>query len=270
MRNLEHPMVEYPPNHMPRALYRPEGRAREFSEWAANPYDGCGLGCFYCYVADFIGMALAEFNAGAIEKPNFLEALRRDAARLQAEGLAVQAMISFTSDPYHAGDTSLTRDTYIVLAEHGHGFSPLSKGGSRGLRDIDLFRPKHDAYAVTLTSASDSYSAKYERKAASVSERIATLRAFFEHGIWTWVSGEPVLSISQTLAMIACTYEFTNHYKLGGLNHFSLREPVDLREFTLRACDLLSKLGRSAYFKKDCWPYLPAGWNNDMRVQQHY
>jgi len=61
----------------------------------------------------------------------------------------------------------------ITLAEHGHAFNPLSKGGLRALRNLSLFRPHMDAYAVTLTSANDAYSAKYERKAAPVSDRDA-------------------------------------------------------------------------------------------------
>jgi DNA repair photolyase len=50
-------------------------------------------------------------------------------------------MLNFTSDPYHPGDTSLTRAALEILIEYGLGFCTLSKGGTRALRDIDLFRP---------------------------------------------------------------------------------------------------------------------------------
>jgi len=83
------PPTAYPP------IYAPEGRAAQYAAWACNPYAGCGCGCVYCYVPDWAGMTRPAFDAGAEEKPFFREALRRDAARLQARGLSVQAMIGF-------------------------------------------------------------------------------------------------------------------------------------------------------------------------------
>jgi hypothetical protein len=49
-----------------------------------------------------------------------------------------------------------------VLIEHGLAFSILSKGGTRALRDADLYRPDRDAYAATLTSLDDRFSLKWE------------------------------------------------------------------------------------------------------------
>ena len=69
--------------------------------------------------------------------------------------------------------------------------------------------------------------------------------------------------------MIASIPAFADFDKLGGLSHLSLKQPVDKRDFTLRAVDLLDKLGASAYFKQDLQPFLPAGYQNAMRVEQH-
>ena len=56
-----------------------------------------------------------SFNAGAEPRAGFLEQLRRDAKRYQAAGVTDQVLLSFTSDPYHPGDTTLTRQTIEVL-----------------------------------------------------------------------------------------------------------------------------------------------------------
>ncbi len=32
-----------------KAIYKPNGKAGEFSAWAANFYNGCGHACSYCY-----------------------------------------------------------------------------------------------------------------------------------------------------------------------------------------------------------------------------
>ena len=68
----------------------------------------------------------------------------------------------FITDPYHGGDTTPTREAIKILTAHGMGFNPLSKGGTRALHDIDLFRPDRDAYATTLTSLDDAFSLKWE------------------------------------------------------------------------------------------------------------
>jgi DNA repair photolyase len=134
-------------------IYAPKGRAGEYAPLAANPYRGCGHACAYCYVPIVLKMKRPVFDAGAIPRPDFIKHLTKDAKKYQAAGITEQVMLSFTSDPYHPGDSSLTRETLMVLRDHGLGIATLSKGGTRALRDVDLFRPDRDAFASTLTRA---------------------------------------------------------------------------------------------------------------------
>jgi len=76
----------------------------------------------------------------------------KDAKKYLQLGVTAQVMLSFTTDPYHPGDNSLTREVLRQIQAHGMGICTLTKGGSRALRDIDLFRPGRDAFASTLTS----------------------------------------------------------------------------------------------------------------------
>src|SRR5215471_17443112 len=121
-------------------IYAPKGQAGEYAPLATNPYRGCGHSCLYCYVPAVLRMDRREFDAGAVVRPNFLDRLRKDAAKYQAAGITEQVMLSFTTDPYHRGDTSVTRATLEILIEHGLAFCTLTKGGTRALRDTDLFR----------------------------------------------------------------------------------------------------------------------------------
>ena len=57
-----------------------------------------------------INMDRKEYNAGAILRPEFMAGLLRDAKRYQEAGITEQVMLSFTSDPYHLGDTTPTRE----------------------------------------------------------------------------------------------------------------------------------------------------------------
>ncbi len=180
-------------------------------------------------------------------------------------------MLSFTSDPYHPGDTTLTRQTLIALIEHGLGICVLSKGGLRALRDIDLFRPRRDAYAATLTTLDDNFSRKWERNAPLPSDRIAAQLAFARSGIYVWTSLEPTLNVEASLAIVRATYEFVDLYKVGRANYCgALTQTTDWRSYTLRMVDLLTKLGKAHYIKHDLQKYLPRGYPNPLRVPQHH
>jgi DNA repair photolyase len=207
-----------------------------------------------------------EFDAGAIPRPNFLHQLEKDARKYQTLGIREQVMLSFTTDPYHPGDTSLTREVLKLMQAYGLGICTLTKGGRRALRDIDLFRPGRDAFACTLTSLDESFSLKWEPCAALPADRIETLRIFHEAGIFTWVSLEPVLDTAATLEIIRCTHRFVDLYKLGRANYISLTKTTNWKEFTADVLQVLAETGARHYIKKDLQPYLPAGYNNPMRV----
>lgn len=251
-------------------IYAPEGQAGEYAPLAANPYRGCGHACAYCYVPAVLKMHRADFDAGAVSRPNFLEHLTKDAKKYEAAGLTGQVMLSFTTDPYHPGDNRLTRETLITLRDHGLAFCTLTKGGRRALRDLDLFRPDRDAFASTLTSLDDAFSLKWERGAALPADRIATLRTFHEAGIFTWVSLEPTLNVDSSLAIVEATHEFVDLFKIGRANYLPITKSTDWQDYTHRMIELCQALGVKHYIKKDLQPYLPEGYHNPKRIPQHH
>jgi DNA repair photolyase len=252
-------------------IYAPKGQAGEYSPLAANPYRGCSHGCAYCYVPRVIKMDRQEFDAGATPRPNYLTSLKKDAIKYQAAGITEQVMLSFTTDIYNPSDMSLTRPTLELLIEHGLGICPLTKGGTRALVDIDLFRPSLDAFASTLTTLDDRFSQKWERNAALPGDRIATLKTFHDRGIFTWVSLEPTLSVEASLSIVDATHEFVDLYKVGRANYLKeITTTTDWRDYTLRMIDKLQALGKAHYIKKDLQPFLPDGYHNPLRVPQHH
>lgn len=251
-------------------IYAPAGQAGEYAPLATNPYRGCGHGCVYCYVPDVLRMPRPEFDRGAVERPHFLDNLIKDAKKYQAAGSSEQVMLSFTTDPYHPGDTKLTRYTLRVLREHGLGFCTLTKGGTRALRDMDLFRPDRDAFASTLTSLDPAFSKKWERNAALPEDRIAALKAFHDTGIFTWVSLEPTLNVESSLRILEETHEFVDLFKIGRVNYLPMTTTTDWESYTHRMIELCNKLGVRHYIKKDLQKYLPEGYSNPLRVPQHH
>lgn len=252
-------------------IYAPKGQAGEYAPLATNPYRGCGHACAYCYVPLVTKQPRPNFDAGAVERPKYRDGLLKDARKYRMAGIAEQVMLSFTTDPYHPGDTETTRWTLEVLADNGLGFCTLTKGGSRALRDIDLFRPDRDAFAPTLTSLDDAFSLKWERKAALPGDRLAALRAFHDRGIFTWVSLEPTLDVESSLAVVEATHGYVDLYKVGRANYLKeITRTTDWRDYTLRMIDLLNRVGAKYYIKLDLQPYLPAGYPNPLRVPQHH
>ena len=251
-------------------IYAPRGQAGEYAKLAANPYRGCGHACAYCYVPKVLKMDRPTFDSGAFPRPDFLSSLRKDAAKYRACAITEQVMLSFTTDPFNPFDTSLTRPTLETLIEYGLGFCTLTKGGSRALPYLPLFRPGRDAFASTLTSLDDAFSRKWERGAQLPGDRIATLQAFHAAGIFTWVSLEPTLSTEASLQIIEHTHEFVDLYKIGRANYLPMTDTTDWEAYTHRILELVNRLGVKYYIKKDLQPYLPAGYPNPKHIKQHH
>jgi DNA repair photolyase len=125
-------------------------------------------------------------DSEALPLTNYLENLRKDARKYQAASIREQVLLSFTTDVYNPFDTTLIPPTIEILREFGLGFCVLTKGGTRALVDIDLYRPLQDAFASTLTSLDDAFSLKGERAASLPGDRMAALKAFHSAGIFTW------------------------------------------------------------------------------------
>jgi DNA repair photolyase len=252
-------------------IYAPKGQAAEYAPLAANLYRGCGHACAYCYVPLVTKQPRPDFNAGAVERDQIIKRLARDAAKYREAGITEQVMMSFTTDPYHPGGSWATKSAIIILQDAGLGVCTLTKGGMRATRDIDLFRPRRDAFACTLTSLDNAFSLKWEPGAAAPVDRQNALRMFYERGIFTWVSLEPTLDVEASLAIVDATHEFVDLYKVGKANYLKeITRTTDWADYTLRMLDKLQTLGKRFYFKKDLQPYLPAGIDNPLRVQQHH
>jgi DNA repair photolyase len=250
-------------------IYAPRGQAGEYAPLACNPYRGCGHKCAYCYVPNVLRITRAEFDEGAYPREGFMDGLRREGRKYREAGVTEQVMLSFTTDPYHPGDNSLTREVLLQLQADGLGVCTLTKGGSRALRDIDIFRPDRDAFASTLTSTDDAFSQKWERGAALPADRMATLKRFHDAGIFTWVSLEPTLDTESSLDIIQRTHEYVDLYKIGRANYLPMTSTTDWESYTHRIIELVQRLGVKHYIKKDLQKYLPEGYYNPLRIAQH-
>jgi len=233
-------------------IYRPAGRAGEYSEYAVNLYGGCDHHCPYCYVPLARHITPEKFYAaGATPYKDVLKKLAADCRRLQGT-ITTPIMLSFTSDAYQLSEVEhqTTRHAIRELKDHGFRVCILTKGGMRATRDFDLL-DAGDVMAATLTLINEADSRKWEPQAALPSERIEFLKAAKQHGMETWASLEPVIDPDQTLKLIEATRGIIDLYKIGTINYCkAVSGKIDWSAFVNEAVAAVID-GDQAYYLKD-------------------
>lgn len=243
-----------------KSIYEAKGKAKEYAELAVNLFDTCCHNCIYCYVPHVMHKDPANFFGDTRARKNIIPKLIDNARQLKMMKEKREILLCFTCDPYQSNSEickETTRTALSVLFNSDLNVTVLTKGGSRSLRDIDLFEAHKDQfrYGVTLVFAKDLNSLFYEPYATPTSERIETLKIIHDKGIRTWVSIEPAWSIEDTINIIKYTHEFVDIYKIGKLNYHPHADDVDWARYTKEVIAKLRELNKAFYLKEDLRPY---------------
>ena len=239
-------------------IYEPRGRAREYSELAANLYSGCDHACLYCYAPLATRKKRDTF---CLSKPRdgVLNKFLDDAKELENRKEKRPILLSFTTDPYQSLDVKyqLTRDAIRILHKQHLKVSILTKGGKRSERDFDLLSKNiHlSEYGTTLVFIDEKMRMKIEPGAAPVKERIDALKRAHNLGIRTYVSLEPVWFPEDALKFIDMTYKFVDLFKVGKLNYNPQQYNVNWAVFRTDVIEKLKGYGVDFYIKKDLEKY---------------
>jgi len=235
-------------------IYTPKGKAREYSPYALNIYNGCNHNCKYCYVK-FLKLQRYKPNNEIEPRKDILEKLEK---QLKKQEIAEQVLLCFLGDPYCQADIQYetTREILKLLLKYDIPTAILSKGGKRILRDIDLFKKfKKIKVGATLTLLDEKESLEYEPNAALPRERIEVLKKLHNEGIKTWASFEPVFRPLTTYQLLELSYPFVDQYKVGKMNYYKLDFIVDWKEFGEVIVKKLIKYKKDFYIKKDLYKY---------------
>lgn len=237
-------------------IYETRGRAREYRELACNLYSGCDHRCTYCWAPDVVHRDRETFQVPS-PRADVLRKLEAEAIRYGKAGEKRQVLFCFTCDPYQKEDEryGLTRSAIEICHRNGLAACTLTKGGSRAMRDIDLFTAS-DSFAVTLTLLDDKASLEWEPGAALPGDRMDMLQAFHARGIPTWVSLEPVIDPEATMEIIRQTHGYVDEFKVGTLNYHPRGKEIDWPKFAREVQGLLDGLGCRYYLKQDLRKYL--------------
>jgi len=192
------------------------------------------------------------FHTACKPRDDILQRLAKDAASRQKRGLGGQVLLCVSCDPYQPAErlNCITRNAIKTLHATGHTVCILTKAGELPRRDLELVGPQ-DAFAISLTARGTGLSDVWEPNAATPISRIRTLEAFYDAGVRTWISFEPVVDPREVYFLARMTSPFTDHYKIGKMNYAGvLPEPlrsqihrIDWREFAHNVIELMEKLG---------------------------
>jgi DNA repair photolyase len=242
-------------------IYEPRGRAREYSELAANLYSGCDHACTYCYAPLATRKKRDTF---CLSKPRegVLSKFLADAGELELQSESRPILLSFTTDPYQTLDIKykLTREAIKILHAHNLRVSVLTKGGKRSERDFDLLSKNKELseYGTSLVFSDESMRQRFEPGAAPMQERMDALKKAHKLGIRTYVSLEPVWFPEDALKFIDLTYKFVDLFKVGKLNYNPQQNNVNWAVFRKDVISKLEGYGLDYYIKKDLEKYSTA------------
>lgn len=243
-----------------RVIYRPRGRAGEYSPLALNLYTGCRHGCKYCYVPRVLRKDRQEFHSKVEVRKNIIENLKYDIEHVQ---ITEPVLLCFTCDPYtpEVAEDPYNQTTFkalVLLAENKINFQVLTKAGLRAVKDFGLYRTQNtghrtqniDKFATTLTYLNPAKSLEIEPFAALPAERIESLKAAKKAGIETWVSFEPALSEQEIHKLITASAPYTDFYKVGKVTEYQ-SDITDWPGFITRITKHLDMLGKKYMLKED-------------------
>ncbi len=234
-------------------IYKPKGKAREYSSLALNIYKGCTHGCQYCYVTDHSHTDSEKYYSNANPKKQVLKKLERDAKKLSGIKDVPDILLSFMGDVYQPEEMKLglTRESIKILKQNNLPFTILTKGGTRAKRDFNLLENYDKAsFGSTIVFTTQEDADYWEPGASKLDDRVMALQEAHNRGIRTWVSLEPVIDPDQALELIQDIYPYVDHWKVGKLNHYpEIENRVDWRKFRDDVSSLLDNVGTNYMLK---------------------
>lgn len=212
-----------------KAIYKPSGKAGEYSRWACNFYVGCSNGCQYCYLKKGIGKAVLGGDKPTLKKcfqneahalEVFEKELLQNIDELRKHGL----FFTFSSDPFLPETIDLTIKAVRLCVYHDVNVKLLTKRADFGEK---FFRPlcsdssikesllhmaytKNVAFGFTLTGHDE-----LEPGANTNEERIKAMKILHDGGYKTFASIEPVIDVDASFLMICRSMEYCDLFKIG-------------------------------------------------------
>lgn len=246
-----------------KSLYRPTGKAGEYSAWACNFYTGCSNNCSYCYCKRGV-MSHAWSEEPMLKKcfkdnnhaiAVFEKEMLANIDELRKTGI----FFSFTTDPMIPGKTlELTMEAVSLALRNDVPVQILTKRAD--WLDAEVWKDmcatinpdyKRIAIGFTLTRRDD-----LEPGASPHMERIAAMKRCYELGCHTFASVEPVVDITNSEWAMSDAYPFCELFKVGLMSGGAKPDKYELKALVDKWNNTLDKSGKKIYWKQSVVDYL--------------
>lgn len=199
------------------AIYTAYGKAREYSRWICDFYNGCSSKCKYCYNSDSeykdtLGKDIPTLKKSLHDENKALEIfqveLLQNLSELQKHGL----FFCFMSDPFLPETKWLTQQAVYICQKNNVPVKVLTKQVNWVNNFLNDEKVNKDLIACgfTLTGYDE-----LEVGASPNQERIESIKKLHNAGFKIFVSIEPVINFHMSFYMIEQTLGFCDLYFIG-------------------------------------------------------
>lgn len=200
------------------------------SDFVVNPYIGCPHKCIYCY-ASF----MKRFTGHKEAWGEFLDVKRFE--KMGKSDLSEKVvLLSSVTDAYNPYERKfqLMPEILMNLDSRNAKIEILTKS-SLILRDIELLKKfKNVKVGISMNTLDDSFRKKIEPGAATVEERISTIKELKKNGIATYLFVAPIFpEITDVTQLIKETEGIVEEYGFENLN-LSGKEKSNVLEMIAR------------------------------------
>lgn len=239
-------------------IYEPQGKAKEYGDYAINIYTGCPHRCYYCFAPNVLHREREQFHSCVEPRKDIVAETAKQIKREHITGKLIH--LCFSCDPYPKGyDSSATREIIKLLKDTGNSVQILTKNGWDAIRDFDLL-DSNDWFGVTYAGYpgnsrkivfdlnGDNAVIPFEEPCSgSVEFRLMALEKAHKLGINTWVSAEPVLNAGDVLSLINRA-DYVDLWKVGKLNYH--KSYIDWKKFGAEVEYALQLKNKNYYIKE--------------------
>ena len=248
-----------------KSLYRPTGKAGEYSAWACNFYTGCSNNCSYCYckrgVMSHVWSDEPMLKKCFKDKDHAVAVFEKEMLANIDELRKTGIFFSFTTDPMIPGKTlELTMEAVGLAVRNDVPVQILAKRAD--WLDAEAWKvmcatinPDYKKIAVgfTLTRRDD-----LEPGASPHTERIVAMKRCHELGCHTFASVEPIVDIANSEWAMSDAYPYCELFKVGLMSGGAKPDKYELKELVDRWNNTLDKSGKKIYWKQSVVDYLGA------------
>ena len=246
---------------MAKLIYQPKGKAREYSPWACNLYNGCTNNCTYCYNKKGVGSKLlgkeevtlkSGFKSNYEAYQTFTIELKKFKDAILADGKGL--FFNFVSDPFLEETWELNYLCALYALTKNVPCVFLSKKRPTETM-ISLFQIYNHLVKVgfTLTGMDE-----LEPNADTNAERINAIGKLESGGVHTWASIEPIINVWRSFYMMTRAYDKgCREFKIGvlsGKKDYTPREVLLFKQNVEKAfpdCTILWKESLLEYMRQD-------------------